>query len=98
MQDLGQTGRRWMHSINIQCQMHFGEHSDRRFKGSDDCVEFGVSHSPKGAPSRRLHIPTNQNPTMAAAPPPQTFPYDHLFKILVIGDAGVGKVSLNNRF
>ena len=32
---------------------------------------------------------------MAAAPPPQTFPYDHLFKILVIGDAGVGKVSLN---
>lgn len=31
------------------------------------------------------------NGTMAA-PPPQTFPYDHLFKILIIGDAGVGKV------
>ncbi len=29
---------------------------------------------------------------MAAAPPPQTFPYDHLFKLLIIGDAGVGKV------
>ena len=27
-----------------------------------------------------------------AAPPPQTFPYDYLFKILIIGDASVGKV------
>lgn len=27
-----------------------------------------------------------------AAPPPQTFPYDHLFKILIIGDAATGKV------
>lgn len=27
-----------------------------------------------------------------AAPPPPTYPYDHLFKILIIGDAGVGKV------
>ena len=24
---------------------------------------------------------------------PQSFPYDHLFKLLMIGDAGVGKVS-----
>jgi hypothetical protein len=31
---------------------------------------------------------------MAAPPPPQSFPYDHLFKILTIGDAGVGKVGL----
>jgi GTPase SAR1 family protein len=33
---------------------------------------------------------------MPPAPPPppgQTFPYDHLFKLLMIGDAGVGKVS-----
>ena len=28
----------------------------------------------------------------APPPPPQSFPYDHLFKILTIGDAGVGKV------
>ena len=28
-----------------------------------------------------------------AAPPPQTFPYDYLFKVLIIGDASVGKVS-----
>ncbi|MGK3739545.1 MAG: hypothetical protein ACI90V_006392, partial [Bacillariaceae sp.] len=28
-----------------------------------------------------------------SAPPPQTFPYDYLFKVLVIGDASVGKVS-----
>ena len=27
------------------------------------------------------------------APPPQTFPYDYLFKVLIIGDASVGKVS-----
>ena len=27
-----------------------------------------------------------------AAPPPQTFPYDFLFKVLIIGDASVGKV------
>ena len=27
-----------------------------------------------------------------AAPPPQTFPYDYLFKVLIIGDASVGKV------
>lgn len=33
-----------------------------------------------------------------AAPPPQTFPYDHLFKILVIGDAGVGKVRIDLMF
>jgi len=31
--------------------------------------------------------------TSSAAPPPQTFPYDYLFKVLVIGDASVGKVS-----
>ena len=31
---------------------------------------------------------------MAAPAAPQTFPYDHLFKILIIGDAGVGKVSV----
>jgi len=29
---------------------------------------------------------------MNPPPPPQSFPYDHLFKILTIGDAGVGKV------
>ena len=34
--------------------------------------------------------------TMAAPPPPQTFPYDYLFKVLVIGDASVGKVGANN--
>ena len=28
-----------------------------------------------------------------AAPPPQGFPYDNLFKILIIGDAATGKVS-----
>ena len=28
-----------------------------------------------------------------AAPPPTTFPYDYLFKVLIIGDASVGKVS-----
>lgn len=27
-----------------------------------------------------------------AAPPPQSFPYDYLFKVLIIGDASVGKV------
>jgi hypothetical protein len=27
-----------------------------------------------------------------SAPPPQTFPYDYLFKVLIIGDASVGKV------
>jgi hypothetical protein len=27
-----------------------------------------------------------------AAPTPQTFPYDYLFKVLIIGDASVGKV------
>jgi len=26
-------------------------------------------------------------------PPPQNFPYDYLFKVLIIGDASVGKVS-----
>ena len=26
------------------------------------------------------------------AVPPQTFPYDYLFKVLIIGDASVGKV------
>lgn len=33
---------------------------------------------------------------MAAPPPPAapgTFPYDYLFKVLIIGDASVGKVS-----
>jgi hypothetical protein len=33
---------------------------------------------------------------MSAPPPPpappKSFPYDHLFKLLMIGDAGVGKV------
>ncbi len=33
--------------------------------------------------------------TMSSPPPkgPQSFPYDHLFKLLMIGDAAVGKVS-----
>jgi len=38
---------------------------------------------------------------MAAPPPPappQTFPYDHIFKLLMIGDAGVGKSSMLLRF
>jgi len=30
--------------------------------------------------------------------PPQSFPYDHLFKLLIIGDAGVGKSSILLRF
>lgn len=30
--------------------------------------------------------------TAASAAPPQTFPYDYLFKVLIIGDASVGKV------
>lgn len=33
-----------------------------------------------------------------SAPPPQTFPYDYLFKVLVIGDASVGKSSMLLRF
>eukprot|EP00523_Entomoneis_sp_CCMP467_P007422 CAMPEP_0168735814 /NCGR_PEP_ID=MMETSP0724-20121128/9535_1 /TAXON_ID=265536 /ORGANISM="Amphiprora sp., Strain CCMP467" /LENGTH=215 /DNA_ID=CAMNT_0008782985 /DNA_START=29 /DNA_END=676 /DNA_ORIENTATION=- len=33
-----------------------------------------------------------------AAPPPQTFPYDYLFKVLIIGDASVGKSSMLLRF
>jgi GTPase SAR1 family protein len=32
-------------------------------------------------------------PPPPSAAPPKTFPYDHLFKLLMIGDAGVGKVS-----
>jgi Ras-related protein Rab-18 len=38
---------------------------------------------------------------MAAPPPPappKSFPYDHLFKLLMIGDAGVGKSSMLLRF
>ena len=27
-------------------------------------------------------------------PPQQTFPYDYLFKVLIIGDASVGKVRV----
>lgn len=34
----------------------------------------------------------NSSTMSAPPPPPQSFPYDHLFKILTIGDAGVGKV------
>ena len=32
-------------------------------------------------------------PITMAAPPPQNFPYDYLFKVLIIGDASVGKVG-----
>ena len=32
------------------------------------------------------------NAASSAAAPPQTFPYDYLFKVLIIGDASVGKV------
>jgi|EP01083_Nonionella_stella_P096301 Ras-related protein Rab-18 len=39
---------------------------------------------------------------MSAPPPPpappKSFPYDHLFKLLMIGDAGVGKSSMLLRF
>ena len=37
-------------------------------------------------------------PAPPAAPPPQTFPYDYLFKVLIIGDASVGKVSFPYSF
>ena len=51
------------------------------------------------APRRTFRRKTKSSLTMmSAAPPPQTFPYDHLFKILVIGDAGVGKVSIVSFF
>jgi hypothetical protein len=33
-----------------------------------------------------------------AAPPPKTFPYDFLFKVLIIGDASVGKVRFGRTF
>lgn len=33
-----------------------------------------------------------------AAPPPQSYPYDYLFKILIIGDASVGKVRFGLMF
>ena len=33
-----------------------------------------------------------------AAPPPQSFPYDYLFKVLIIGDASVGKVRFAYTF
>ena len=35
-------------------------------------------------------------PAPPTAPPPQTFPYDYLFKVLIIGDASVGKVSFRD--
>ena len=31
-------------------------------------------------------------PPPPSAPPTQGFPYDYLFKVLIIGDASVGKV------
>lgn len=37
-------------------------------------------------------------PPPPAAPPKKNFPYDHLFKLLMIGDAGVGKSSMLLRF
>mmetsp|Transcript_22257 Transcript_22257/g.32514 ORF Transcript_22257/g.32514 Transcript_22257/m.32514 type:complete len:224 (-) Transcript_22257:456-1127(-) len=39
---------------------------------------------------------SSQPPPPAA--PPKAFPYDHLFKLLMIGDAGVGKSSMLLRF
>ena len=43
--------------------------------------------------SELLVDPSRTKRITMAPPPPQTYPYDHLFKILIIGDAGVGKVS-----
>jgi len=40
---------------------------------------------------------SEQTKQMSRAPP-QSFPYDHLFKLLIIGDAGVGKSSILLRF
>jgi len=37
-------------------------------------------------------------PAPPTAPPPKTFPYDYLFKVLIIGDASVGKSSMLLRF
>lgn len=37
-------------------------------------------------------------PPPPPAAPPKAFPYDHLFKLLMIGDAGVGKSSMLLRF
>eukprot|EP00979_Chaetoceros_neogracilis_P011824 scaffold2993_cov266-Chaetoceros_neogracile.AAC.5 len=37
-------------------------------------------------------------PPPPSAAPPKSFPYDHLFKLLMIGDAGVGKSSMLLRF
>ena len=48
-----------------------------------------------------LHLLNNRKESRLitmAAPPPQTFPYDYLFKVLIIGDASVGKVCTTPEF
>lgn len=40
----------------------------------------------------QLHYEHTRSSPIMAAPPPQGFPYDNLFKILIIGDAATGKV------
>jgi hypothetical protein len=60
----------------------------RRFGGR---VLRGNDHPREGADFIPFQQTTYSNITMAA-PTPQTFPYDYLFKVLIIGDASVGKV------
>lgn len=43
-------------------------------------------------------VPPPPPPPPAAPPKASSFPYDHLFKLLMIGDAGVGKSSMLLRF
>jgi len=40
---------------------------------------------------------TSSNLPPPPPPPSTSAPYDHLFKVLMIGDAGVGKVCMNDK-
>lgn len=62
----------------------------------------GSGSAAAGAAGRELRIPrpVPTPPARARAPPPPAMArdYDHLFKLLIIGDSGVGKSSLLLRF
>jgi hypothetical protein len=81
-------------TASVGCQINVKTVSPRQEDGENDEIVLQPKyHESATAASSSYRAFADRIDIAMAAPPPQTFPYDYLFKVLIIGDASVGKVG-----